>query len=84
MSLSEERLAEMREQADYRAHYSTTARDVLVLLDEVERLRAGIEALISECDDPKDDLRTPDYYGALAGASCDLDDLLNPTEGDDR
>ena len=59
---------------------------------ELERLRAGIKALIVEPDDPDDDdVRLRNYYYALRAASYLLDvaaehlaALLNPTEGENR
>ena len=50
---------------------------------EVDRLRAGIKALILEYEDPEDDgMREPEYYWGLAVASDDLTTLLNPNEGE--
>ena len=58
-----------------------TARERDELRTEVERLRAGIEALIVEYGDERD-LMDPDYYYARSIASSDLAALLNPTEGE--
>lgn len=86
--MTPERLDEIRGRANLQCGLDgDDADDLLIHVDhltaENARLRAGIEALISEYDDPKDDLmRTPDYYSGLDTASCDLADLLNPpTEG---
>lgn len=57
------------------------ARDEAIRADEraeLERLRAGIEALIVKYDDPEEGLMSPDYYWGLGMASDDLADLLNP------
>lgn len=62
---------------------NASAEDVPDLLAEVERLRAGIEALADEWRDSS--ANHPDCDGAEDCVGCaadELTDLLNPTEGE--
>ena len=70
-----------RQESDNATFIAHARTDVPDLLAEVERLRAGIEALIVEYGGERD-LMDPDYYYALSIASSDLAALLNPTEGE--
>lgn len=77
MSLSEKRLAEIQERVARRAG---CPGDTAELLAEVERLRAGIEALVTTYRIRWDEDGDMDAHGY----ADDLLDLLNPTEGDHR
>lgn len=93
-ALTPERLAEIRERDAFTHEridksfqpllISQTEHDRAVLLAEVDRLRAGIEALAEKWEHAVDDLNPLSSLGRalLMYGPDDLRALLNPTEGE--
>lgn len=79
MSLSRDELDDMRGK-NYRMPYAyPTETRMTALLDEVDRLRRGIRGGLNESRDMQSEVRSS---VTLAYLQSVLEELLNPTEGD--
>lgn len=80
MSLSRDELAAIRDQVEHISPRGGLAHVLAAdLLSEVDRLREGIRVSLNESRDMQSEMRSS---VTLAYLQCELDDLLDPTEGE--